>query len=73
VATLRVALAEYRIDVASAMQDAHDVDPVTDRQVEQEAPAERKAPNPGGEFVAGAPHERLRGEEAKLLSSWSIQ
>ncbi len=63
---LRSVLANHRIDVACAMQDAHDVDPVTDREAEDGVPAERETPDPGGELVAGAPHERLRGQEPKL-------
>ena len=55
------------------MQDAHNVDPVTDRQVEDEVPAERETSDSGGEFVAGAPHERLRGKKPKLSVELSIQ
>jgi hypothetical protein len=65
-AALWVAFAKRRIDIACTVQDAHDVDPVTDRQVEDELPAERETPDSGGEFVAGAPHERLRGQKPKL-------
>ena len=53
---LSVVFAKRRIDDAGTVQDAHDVDPVTDRQVGGEIPDERETPDPGGESVAGAPH-----------------
>jgi len=44
--------AKRRIEVACSLQDALDIDPVTDRQVEDEGPVEREAPDPGGALAA---------------------
>jgi hypothetical protein len=70
---LWVVFAKRRIDAACTVQDAHDVDPVTDRQVEDEIPAERETPDPGGEFVARIPGRipgTVRLGNAAYFSEW---
>ena len=51
---------EHRIDIARAMQHAHDIDPVVEWQVENNVAPYRKTTHTGRQLLAGTTHHRLR-------------
>ncbi len=51
---------EHRIDIARAMQHAHDIDPVVEWQLENNVAPYRKTAHTGRQFLAGTTHHRLR-------------
>ena len=58
---------EHRIDIARAMQHAHDIDPVVEWQVENNVASDRKTAHTGRQLLAGTTHHRLRCQQPELL------